>query len=73
MSLYLNYLPLGFVWPQSSTMCFASWYIGNAFSQTIVILLAWISIERHILVFHNQLVFTEKKSMVISLLSNDIL
>jgi hypothetical protein len=61
MPLYLKYLYLGFVWPQTSTMCFAWWYIDICFYDTIVILLAWTSFERHILIFHSHLVSSRRK------------
>ncbi len=61
MPLYLKYLYLGFVWPQTAAMCFTWWYIDMSFYDTIVILLAWTSFERHILIFHRQLISTRKK------------
>ncbi|CAF3894339.1 unnamed protein product, partial [Rotaria sp. Silwood1] len=59
--IYLNYLRLGYVWPQTPTMCHIWWFVGDGFSDTMTILMAWASFERHILIFHNQLVTTRRK------------
>lgn len=61
MSLYLKYLHLGYVSPQTTAMCFIWWYVDITFYDTIVILLAWTSLERHILIFHSKLVSTTIK------------
>jgi hypothetical protein len=61
MPLYLKYLYLGFVSPQTTAMCIIWWYIDIGFYDTIVILLAWASFERHILIFHYKLISTRKK------------
>ena len=62
MPLYLKYLYLGFVSPQTSSMCFFWWYIDIGFYDTIVILLAWTSFERHIFIFHRH-IFLRKKTL----------
>ncbi len=60
MPLYLKYLYLGFVSPATAAMCFFWWYIDIAFYDTVVILLAWTSFERHILIFHSKWIAIRK-------------
>ena len=55
MPFYLKYLHLGYVSPATTGMCLVWWYIDIAFYDTVVILLAWTSFERHILIYHSQL------------------
>ncbi|CAF3040471.1 unnamed protein product [Rotaria sp. Silwood2] len=59
--IYINYLRLGYVWPQTPAMCHLWWFVGDGFSDTMTILMAWASFERHILIFHDQWVSTTRK------------
>ena len=51
--IYLSYLRLGYVWPQTPAMCQLCWFVGDTYNDTMTILMAWASFERHILVFHD--------------------
>ncbi|CAF2844396.1 unnamed protein product [Rotaria sp. Silwood2] len=57
----LNYYRLGKVWPQNSFFCLTWVFIDEALYITITILFAWITIERHIFIFHDQLLSTKYK------------
>ena len=58
---YLNYLRLGYVWPQIPFSCFIWWFAATGISNMTNLVMAWASIERHILVFHNGWLSTKKK------------
>ncbi|CAF3360585.1 unnamed protein product [Rotaria sp. Silwood2] len=57
----LNYYRLGNVWPQNPLFCLTWIFIDEALYITTTILFAWATIERHILIFHDQLVSTKYK------------
>ncbi|CAF1189351.1 unnamed protein product [Rotaria sp. Silwood1] len=57
----LNYYHLGNVWPQNSFFCLTWIFIDEALYITTTLLFAWATIERHILIFHDQLVSTKYK------------
>jgi hypothetical protein len=59
--LYLSYLRLGYVWPQSPAICQFGWFVGDGFIDTMTILVAWGSLERHIFIFHDGLTLTSRK------------
>lgn len=61
---YLTFLRLGYVWPQTSTNCYIWWIVSTASYNAIGILMAWASIERHILIFHHQLFSTQKNRIL---------
>lgn len=61
---YLNFLYLGFVWPQTLFLCIIWWYAGTTMYNTTSILVAWLSFERHILIFHDKLISTRKKQWI---------
>ncbi|CAF1669759.1 unnamed protein product [Rotaria magnacalcarata] len=51
---YLNYTRTGNIWPQTPASCLFWWFAATDISNMINILMAWASIERHILVFHDR-------------------
>ncbi|CAF1157761.1 unnamed protein product [Adineta ricciae] len=52
------------VWPQSPAFCYFWLWIDYGVFNTITVLLAWGSFERHILVFHHQLTNTRFKRII---------
>ncbi|UJR17630.1 hypothetical protein I4U23_004526 [Adineta vaga] len=52
------------VWPQSPTFCSIWLFVDYGVYNAITVLLAWASFERHILVFHQQLVNTHLKKII---------
>ena len=58
---YLDFIRHGFVRPSAPTRCLIWWLVDLGFYNTNALVLAWASIERHILVFHNQWVSTRRK------------
>ncbi|CAF3864813.1 unnamed protein product [Rotaria sp. Silwood1] len=61
----LTFFRLGHVWPQTPLNCYVWWFVGTANFNIIGMLMAWASFERHILVFHNQWLNTQKKRIFI--------
>ena len=57
---YLSFLRLGYVWPSVPVSCLLWWFSATGISNLTNLLMAWASIERHILVFHNQWLRTRK-------------
>ncbi len=62
---YLDFIRRGIVWPQTPARCLVWWLVDLGFYNTASIILAWASIERHILVFHDQWVSTRKKRLFV--------
>jgi len=58
---YLDFIRQGFVRPKIPTRCLLWWLVDLGFYNTVALILAWTSIERHILVFHNRWISTQKK------------
>jgi hypothetical protein len=58
---YLDFIRRGIVWPQNPARCLIWWSIDLGFYNTAALILAWSSIERHILVFHDRWVLTKKR------------
>jgi hypothetical protein len=58
---YLDFIRHGIVWPQTPAHCKVWWLVDLGFYNTAAIILAWTSIERHILIFHDRWVSTQKK------------
>ncbi|CAF3282514.1 unnamed protein product [Rotaria socialis] len=52
--LYLDFILKGRVEPQTPSRCLIWWLVDLGFYNTAAIVLAWASIERHILIFHIQ-------------------
>ncbi|CAF4033460.1 unnamed protein product [Adineta steineri] len=62
---YLTFLRLNYVWPQIPINCYLWWYATYGNLYTIGMLMAWASIERHILIFHYQWLNTKVKRILI--------
>ena len=58
---YLDFIRHGSVRPSVPARCLIWWLIDLGFYNTAALVLAWASIERHILVFHNSWVSTRRK------------
>jgi len=58
---YLDFIRKGSVSPSTPARCLIWWLIDLGFYNTAALILAWSSIERHILVFHNRWISTKKK------------
>lgn len=58
---YLNYLRIGYVWPKITVSCILWWFAATGISNiTNLVMAAWASIERHILVFYDRWLITKK-------------
>ena len=51
---YINYLRLGYVWPSTPLTCLLWWYIDIGMFEATIMLVTWASLERHMLIFHEQ-------------------
>ncbi|CAF0745914.1 unnamed protein product [Adineta steineri] len=58
---YLNFLRIGYVWPKISLSCLLWWFSATGISNITNLLMAWASIERHILVFHGRWLRTKNR------------
>ncbi|CAF0831476.1 unnamed protein product [Adineta steineri] len=65
VSNYLTYLRLGYMWPQTTINCYLWWFIGAAAYNLLGMLMAWTSIERHIIIFHHRWLNTQRKRIFI--------
>ena len=65
VSWYLDFIRQGVVWPQTPARCLVWWLVDLGFYNTAVIILAWTSVERHILVFHNRWISTPRKRLFV--------
>lgn len=61
----LNYYRIGRVWPATETFCMVWVFVDEALYITKTLLFAWATAERHILIFHYQLVSTRIKRIFI--------
>ncbi|CAF3284267.1 unnamed protein product [Rotaria socialis] len=59
--LYLNYTIMGEVWPPTAAVCLVWWLADYGFYNACVVFTAWISIERHIFIYHNHWLSTPRK------------
>jgi hypothetical protein len=59
--LDLNFLRVGSIQPQVPMMCLLRWFMDIGMFNLRGFLMAWASIEQHILVFHDQWLSTPKK------------
>ncbi|CAF1482739.1 unnamed protein product [Adineta ricciae] len=57
---YMNYTLHGYVSPQTPFVCQLWWFVDVGTFQTTLILITWMSFERHILIFHEQYLRTRK-------------
>jgi hypothetical protein len=62
--LHLQFLSTGIVRPSTPTLCLIWWFIDWGNYYTITVLLVFASIERHILIFHCQMVATKRKRLI---------
>lgn len=62
---YITYLYLGYVWIQHPLFCSLWLFVALGLFNMIGMLMAFGSIERHILVFHSQWLRTQRKRMLI--------
>ena len=63
--LHLGYLRFGYVWPQIPSTCYVWWFAGTAIFNMTGLLMAWASIERHILVFHQTWTATHRSRLLV--------
>ncbi|CAF1421783.1 unnamed protein product [Adineta ricciae] len=59
--LYLNAYQNGLLQPSSPAACLTWWFIDITFYNGGVILLAWMAIERHILIFHYRWIMNRRR------------
>jgi len=62
--LHLQFLITGTVRPAQPILCLFWWFIDWGFYYTIAVLLVFASIERHIVIFHSQLIATKRKRLI---------
>lgn len=62
---YLTHLRLETTWPANPANCYAWWYVAFGCNYMIGIGMAWASLERHILVFHQRWLNTTKKRLFV--------
>ncbi|CAF3608973.1 unnamed protein product [Rotaria sordida] len=62
---YLIFTRLGYVWPQSTGICYLWCFVNLACFNLFGFLMVWATIERHILVFHNHWINTQIKCFLI--------
>jgi hypothetical protein len=62
--LHLQFSFTGVVRPATPALCLIWWFIDWGFYYVIVVLLLFTSIERHILIFHSQMVATKRKRLL---------
>jgi hypothetical protein len=58
--LYLNFIRMGNVVPSTPAHCLIWWFVDLGFYYTCSLIVAWASIERHILVFHHECSLTQR-------------
>lgn len=63
--MYLNFTRRGAVWPETPGHCLIWWLVDLGFYNTVGIVLAWASVERHILIFHADWTSTKKQRILI--------
>ena len=55
----------GEVWLQAAIFCEVWWFLDYGFFNACTVVLAWASFERHILIFHTNLVATKRRRILI--------
>ncbi|CAF1236903.1 unnamed protein product [Rotaria magnacalcarata] len=73
ISLFLNYYRLGVVWPASESLCLIWIYVDEALYTVSTVTVAWASIERHMLIFHDRWYSTPKRRFLVHYLPFAIL
>ncbi|CAF1201378.1 unnamed protein product [Rotaria sp. Silwood1] len=71
--LYLDFIQRGTVWTQKPIICLIWWLVDLGFYNFNSVLVAWTSIERHILIFHDQWLSTFKRRLLIHYLPMTVL
>jgi len=61
----LDSLRRGEVWPQTPAFCEVWWLFDYGFYNACTVVLAWASFERHILIFHSNLISTKRRRILI--------
>lgn len=62
---YLDFIRKGSVSPATPARCLIWWLVDLGFYNTAALILAWTSIERHILVFHDRWILTKQKRLFV--------
>jgi hypothetical protein len=62
--LHIQFSFTGAVRPTTPTLCLVWWFIDWGFYFLLVVLILFTSIERHILIFHSQMVATKRKRLL---------
>ena len=62
---HLDFLQKGIVSPSTPARCLVWWFVNLGIYNTASLVLAWMSIERHILVFHNRWTTNRRKRFMI--------
>ncbi|CAF3273272.1 unnamed protein product [Rotaria sp. Silwood2] len=65
ISLFLNYYRLDTVSPATQSLCLMWMFIDETLYSVSTIVVAWASIERHILIFHNQWLSSARRRFLI--------
>ena len=63
--LHLQFFYNGFISPAIPELCLIWWFIDWGFYYLIEILLLFTAIERHILIFHSQIIATRRKRLLV--------
>lgn len=63
--LHLQFFSTGIVRPTTPQLCLIWWFFDWSFYYTIELLLLFTSIERHILIFHSQMLATSRNRLLI--------
>ena len=58
---HLSFLHLGFVQPATPLLCILWWFLDYGFYNSCTIIMAWGSLHRYLLIFHDRLFLTRKK------------
>ncbi len=60
----LSFLHLGVIYPSTPGLCLTLWFINIGLYTGCIIIMAWGSIERHLLIFHNRIFLNRKKRFI---------
>jgi hypothetical protein len=64
LSCVIDYLHIGIVRSQSSTMCLSWMYVDFILYICTNVLILWFSIERHLLIFHSQIYYRLENRLI---------
>lgn len=62
---YLNYLRVKYVWPSIPSSCIVWWFAATGISNITNMIMAWASIERHILIFNDRWLLADNRCFYI--------